>query len=229
MNHRCRLAAALAGAALACVSAPVWAQCKMTSLTLPVTMDGLQPTVSAKVNGKEARFVVDSGSFFSGVSAQFATDQKMKAARIDHLGSHVPGQAATQFVGVGGQEKAAAVVLADEFAFGGSALKDVPFITFERLTGEDGLIGQNILGLFDVEYDFGHGAMKVLAAKGCKDANLAYWAKPGTAYSVMPVDWDPDRPGTRGTIWINGVKLRAEFDTGSDTTFITRRAAARAE
>jgi len=200
----------------------------MTSLTLPVTMNGLKPTVSAKVNGKEARFLVDSGAFFNGISAHFAVDQKMKAATIDHLGSHVPGEAAAQFVGIGGQVKAAALVRADEFAFGGSAIKDVPFITLARLTGEDGLIGQNLLGLFDVEYDLGHGAMKVLAAKGCKDANLAYWAKPGTAYSVMPMDWDPDRPATRGTIWINGVKMRAEFDTGSDTTFITQRAAARA-
>jgi predicted aspartyl protease len=228
MKHRCLLAAALVAAALACASGPSWADCTMTTLTLPVTMDGMKPTVPAKVNGKDARFEVDSGSFYNGISAQFAQDQKMKAATIDHVGSHVPGQAATEFVGVGGREKAAALVRANEFVLGGSAIKDVAFISFPGLTGEDGLIGQNILGVFDVEYDFGHATMKFVAAKGCKEANLAYWAKPGTAYSVMPMDWDPDRPGTRGTIWINGIKMTALFDTGADVTFITQRAAVRA-
>lgn len=227
MNHRCLLTGALA-AALACAAGPGWAQCTMASVTMPVTMDGLRPTISAKVNGKDARFQVDSGAFYNGISAQFALDRKMRAATIGQTGSHLEGQAQTGFVGVGGRLNVAALVRADEFVIGGSAIKDVAFITFARLTDEDGIIGQNFLSLFDVEYDFGHGAMKLVAAKGCKDANLAYWAKPGTAYSVMPLDWDPDRPGTRGTIWINGVKMTAEFDTGSDTTFITERAARRA-
>jgi predicted aspartyl protease len=228
MNHRCLLVSVLAAAAFACAGGPVWADCTMSALTLPVKMDGLRPTILAKVNGRDARFLVDSGAFYNGISAQFALDRKMRAATVGQTGSHLEGQAQTGFVGVGGQLKVAALVRADEFVIGGSAIKDVAFITFARLTDEDGIIGQNFLGLFDVEYDFGHGAMKMVAAKGCKDANLAYWAKPGTAYSVMPLDWDPDRPGTRGTIWINGVKMRAEFDTGADTTFITERAARRA-
>jgi predicted aspartyl protease len=228
MNHRSNLVGALAAAAVGCAAGSAWADCTMTTLTLPVTMDGLKPTVSAKVNGKDARFVVDSGSFYNGINAQFALDQKMRAATIDHVGSHVPGQAETEFVGVGGREKAAALVRADEFVLAGSAIKEVPFITLARLTGADGLIGQNLLGVFDVEYDFGHGAMKVVSPKGCKEASLAYWAKPGTAYSAMAMDWDADNPGTRGTIWINGVKMRALFDTGADTTFVTQHAAARA-
>jgi predicted aspartyl protease len=219
---------AFAAAAFACAGGSAWADCTMTTLTLPVTMDHQKPTVAAKVNGKDARFVVDSGAFYNGISAQFALDQKMKAATIDHVGSHVPGKAATEFVGVGGRRIATALVRADEFVLAGSAMKDVAFLTLDRLAGEDGVIGQNFLSLFDADYDFGHGAMKMVVAKGCKDANLAYWAKPGTAFSVMPMDWDPDRPGTRGTIWINGVKMRAAFDTGSDVTFITASAAARA-
>ena len=228
MNPLSTWAGVLAAAVLAVASSPALAQCAMTSVTLPVTMNGLNPIVSAKVNGKDAHFLLDSGSFFNGISGRFAVDQKMKPAKMDQTGWRLPADAETAFEGVAGQLTVAKVVRADQFVLAGQSMKDVVFITLTQLTDADGLIGQNFLGLFDVEYDFGHGEMKIVVPKGCKNANLAYWAKPGTAYSEMPMDWDSDNPGTRGAIWINGVKMRAQFDTGAATTFITERAARRA-
>jgi len=184
--------------------------------------------VSAKVNGKEARFLLDSGSGDNGISAQLALDRKMKTATVEQPGWRLGAAAETAFTGLGGRQTVAKLVSADEFVLAGTAMKDVPFVTFARLTGADGILGQKLLTLFDVEYDFGHGAMKIAAPKGCNNANLAYWAKPGTPYSVMPMELAPDDPRTRGAIWINGVKMSALFDTGSDTTFVTQRAAGRA-
>jgi hypothetical protein len=58
---------------------------------------------------------------------------------------------------------------------------------------------------------------------------MAYWAKEGTAYSVIPLEWiDRDRPMTEAAVYINGVRMRAVFDTGAPLTFITDKAAARA-
>jgi predicted aspartyl protease len=228
MKHRCALSAALVVAAVTCASGPAQAKCTVTSLTFPVTMDGLNPIVSARVNGKDARFIVDSGAFYNGISAEFAVDRKMKTAQVDQTGWRLPANAETAFTGAGGHQTVAKLVRADEFVLAGQGLKDVAFITFSRLTDADGILGQNFLSLFDVEYDFGHGAMKMVVPKGCNDANLAYWAQPGTPYSVMPMEKSPDDTGTRGAIWINGVKMRALFDTGAGTTFITQRAAGRA-
>jgi predicted aspartyl protease len=228
MKHRCALSAALVVAAVTCGVGPAWAACTINALNLPVMMDGQKATVPAKVNGREVRFVVDSGSFYNGISAKFALAQKMKAATAAETGWHAGVPAETAFTGIGGQTTVAKLVRADELAFAGSSMKDVAFISLEQLTGADGILGQNFLGAFDVEYDFSHGAMKLIGAKGCKDANLAYWVQPGAVYSEMPMDWGPDLHGTYGTVWINGVKMRADFDTGSDTTFITERAAKRA-
>jgi predicted aspartyl protease len=55
------------------------------------------------------------------------------------------------------------------------------------------------------------------------------WLKPGMSYSVLDlIHADREDPHTIAAIWINGVKMRAYFDTGASTSFITARAAARA-
>src|SRR4051812_43409503 len=49
------------------------AACKVGELAkLPVTMDGLRPMVAAKINGVEARFIADSGAFYSLISPGMA-------------------------------------------------------------------------------------------------------------------------------------------------------------
>ncbi|HEX3396192.1 MAG TPA: hypothetical protein VHS76_05780, partial [Steroidobacteraceae bacterium] len=36
---------------------------------LPITMSGFRPIITAKINGQDARFVLDSGAFYSMISA----------------------------------------------------------------------------------------------------------------------------------------------------------------
>jgi TPR repeat len=44
--------------------------CKFVKLVdLPVTVEGLRPLVSTKINGKDAMFLVDSGAFYSMLAA----------------------------------------------------------------------------------------------------------------------------------------------------------------
>ena len=93
----------------------------------------------------------------------------------------------------------------------------------------DGLLGQAFLHRLDVEYDLGAGGVRLAKPEGCGGANLAYWAKDGTPYSVIPLEWiDRDNPHTEAAVYINGVRLRAVFDTGSPSSFITENGAARA-
>ncbi len=62
-----------AGALLAAValSFPVLAvaACKMEGLAqIPVTMQGAKPLIAAKINGRDVKFMVDSGAFYSVLS-----------------------------------------------------------------------------------------------------------------------------------------------------------------
>src|SRR5512146_2671581 len=53
-------------------------RCKLTlSKPLPVRMDNLRPVVSASINGVEAWFMVDTGSFFDFMSPAVAARFKL--------------------------------------------------------------------------------------------------------------------------------------------------------
>ncbi|HEX2561289.1 retropepsin-like aspartic protease, partial [Phenylobacterium sp.] len=157
------LASGLAGTA--------WGEtgCKLQKVAdLPVTMAGLKPQVPVKINGREAVLVADSGAFFSMINERSA--ERLGLSR----GMTPPG---LRVRGVGGTE-AVKVMVAKRFELSGGALTNVDFLVGELAPGgqADGILGQNVLGVLDVEYDFANGAIRLFKPQGCAKANLAYWA-----------------------------------------------------
>lgn len=194
-------------------------QCTVGSiLELPVTMAGTKATVDAEVNGKRARFVVDSGAWFSIMSRGSAAELGLAL---------VATPANLRIEGVGGVAKTSMVVV-KKFGIGGFAVADVPFLVAPNEMGVAGVLGQNLLGASDVEYDLAGGSVRLMRSRNCSGVNLAYWA--GTKpFSVMPID----PPGesdehTVGVVIVNGVRLRAMFDTGASTSLMTLAGARRA-
>src|ERR1700755_2778097 len=58
---------------------PLFAKCELTQVgMLPVTMEGLKPTVVLKINGADAKFVVDSGGFYSMINYASARQYKLE-------------------------------------------------------------------------------------------------------------------------------------------------------
>lgn len=206
---------------------PAMAACALSTQPIPVLLDGgLRPVVTAKVNGKPGRFLVDSSSAVNQISSKYAAAQKL-----------------AQAPGAGG---APAIAKAPKFEFAGATLADVPFAVSDQLADSDGVIGQTFLHQGDVEYDLagpaappggrrggggppGGGMVKLAKAEGCEGANLAYWAKEGDVFyeaALTPVA--SGAPFTQTEIVVNGVKLRAMFATGKAYTTITEKAAAKA-
>lgn len=200
--------------------APAFAACQVGQLAeLKVTMVGEKPMVDAEVNGRPVRFVADSGAFFSSISPGSAKELGLSLSSLP-----------SSFVirGIGGSAEAQ-LARVKTLGLAGIPLHDIPFIVGGSEIGSGaGLLGQNVLGLGDVEYDLGHGAIRLLRPSGCGRANLAYWAgtRPVSAMAIEPRD--PQHVHTIGTILLNGVRLRAVFDTGASTTILSLAAAARA-
>ena len=81
-----------------------------------------------------------------------------------------------------------------------------------------------------------------MKAEDCSDAVLAYWVRPGDSYSVIKLVKPAQSlrtgshiamteellPPVIGTVYVNGMATRAIFDTGSPTSFLTVKAAAKA-
>jgi predicted aspartyl protease len=198
------------------------AACKLAKMAeLPVTMTNSRPVITAKVNGRDARFVVDSGAFFSMISEASAAQFDLKLTPAP-LGLFVKG--------VGGAVDPS-IATVDVFTFAGIPIHNVQFLVVGGLGRSEnaGLLGQNFFRIGDVEYDLGKGMIRLMRAKGCENATLAYWVKPSESYSLMDIEAaTPQSAHIAGTALINGQKIRVIFDTGAPTSLLSLKAADRA-
>ncbi len=194
--------------------------CRVSAIvTLPVTMSGLRPLVRAQINGKDATFIADSGAWFSMISPGSAAEYGLS---LEHL---PPG---FRMTGVGGSITPMLTTV-KTFTFAGVPVPRVQFLVGGSEVGSVGLLGQNVLALADAEFDLARGAIRLMRSDGCSSkANLAYWLAPGEAYSMLDTErMSSERPHIVASISVNGVKLRALFDTGASTSFVSLKAAAR--
>ena len=195
-------------------------QCRIERFTaIPVTMKGLQPMVSARINGIEARFIVDTGAFWSmlspAASAQYSLPREMAP----------PG---FYIRGVNG-DTGADIATVDTFTFLHVPLRHVQFIVGgnDYPSGAAGLLGDNLWRIFDVDYDFAAGRMRLVKATHCGDLPLAYWAGSRPVGEVRLRRTSLRRPDLIGHATVNGKRIRVMFDTGFGRSMLTLAAAKR--
>jgi tetratricopeptide (TPR) repeat protein/predicted aspartyl protease len=194
--------------------------CKLGKVAeLPIAMAGYRPLITAKINDKEARFTLDSGAFFSMMSAATAAQFNLKLK---------PAPFGLRVKGVGGWVDTD-VVTVKEFFIAGVPIHNVEFLVGGSEVGSEGLIGQNFLEKWDVEYDFSKGVVRLFKPDGCRKSRLAYWVTPGQAFSEMEIESVAQaRAHTIGVGYVNDQKIRVMFDTGAYTSVLSLKAAARA-
>ena len=109
------------------------------------------------------------------------------------------------------------------------AVPNIEFLVGGGEAGSDvvGLLGQNVLHLADVEYDLGHGVVRLLRPRDCGREDLAYWAA-GRPYSAIRLFPGLTRVSFAiATVSINGAPVRALFDTGASSSVLSLAAARR--
>jgi len=185
----------------------------------PITMAGRSPIVDARFGDRTARFILDSGAFYSTISRASAAEFGLKVSAAPPW---------FRLRGIGG-DTSAGIAETDTFSLAGIKLPKVEFVVGGSDMGSTGLIGQNILGLADVEYDLPHGAVRLMKTNGCGRTGLAYWAgdKP---YTMLDLEGNPDgmfRPHTIATVMLNGVKIKALFDSGAQSSLLSLATAKR--
>lgn len=213
------LAMALWGLGSAAQAAPGCSLIKIAEL--PVKMSGLRPMVSAKVNGQDALFLADSGAFYSLMS-------ESAAARFGLKRGTTP--AGLQVRGVNGAASVQ-IYTAKDFTLANVPLKNVDFLVGGREVSDEaaGLLGQNILGAADVEYDLANGVIRLFKPKDCPDkANLAYWAGGKVASALVLAPTTLAEPHITASASVNGKPIRVLFDTGASTSVLKLSAAERA-
>lgn len=197
--------------------------CKLGQLaSVPITMDGLRPTVESQINGSPALLALDSGAFWSMLTPAAAQQYQL---RVDH--SRVQGM---YIRGVGGATEVGLTTV-KIFTIFNVPVRNVDFLVggSEPGRGTVGILGQNILRVADIEYDLAKGTMALFRPEDCRHVDLAYWVKAGEPYNALEIEaTTPQEPHTTGMVDLNGAKIRVIFDTGATTSMVGLRAAAAA-
>jgi tetratricopeptide (TPR) repeat protein/predicted aspartyl protease len=220
-DHAIRFAATMTVAAsLVAPTAQGASKCHIARVAeLPITMNSLRPVIPTKINGQEAKFILDSGAFYSMISTATASMLKLKLMH---------GPLGLRMVGVGGSADVE-VANVKEFQIVGVTIKNVEFLVGGSEVGYAGLLGQNLLEQFDVEYDLANGAIRLFKTEDCERVNMAYWLKPDQVFSTMRTERiDPRHPHTIGEAYLNGEKIRVMFDSGANGSSLSLHAAAKA-
>jgi len=219
-------------------SPPAFADgCKLGKIAeFPVAMVDLRPLMTASIDDVEVRFVVDSGAFYSMISAGSAAQLKLKL---------LPAPLGLEVTGVHGDAEVS-LAKVKTFVLAGVPVHNVEFLVggSEAGKGSIGLLGQNVLHIGDVEYDLAQGTVRLMVPKDCSKAMLGYWVGPSTPYSVIDITPEPPLGGhsagslipqqalqlsrTLGVAYVNGAEIRVLFDSGAQTSILSLQAAARA-
>jgi tetratricopeptide (TPR) repeat protein/predicted aspartyl protease len=179
--------------------------------------------IGAKFNGQEVRLLVDSGASFSLISAAAVEQFKLRT-----------GLAPFGLVmrGVGGST-VPSLAIVKVFTIANVDLPNIEFLVSGNEVGAGsnsvGLIGQNLLERWDVEYDLANGMIRLVKDVDCRKTLLAYWLTPGQPYTEISIQHaSPSEPLTMGSAYVNGVKIRVIFDTGASLSVLSLGAAERA-
>ena len=220
---RCVLAAAAAAIGLALAgSAAAESKCKVTRVAewplRPVRTEYYPLVIDGAINGQKVGIVLGTGWDVSLILRS--------AARSLGLTGHGAGRVFS----IGG-ELHAEVTQVDEFTIGQAVWKNWRV----RVAGEGDfggerdlsadvavLLGDSFFEQVDVEFDLAHNAVRLYETKDCEGMSLAYWATEPAG--EVPIE---ARSGIRFTVEINGKPVRAELDSGSSTSILTKPDAAR--
>ncbi len=202
---------------IALLSTPAIPDCKLPSMAeLPVTLIGLHPLITVKIDGTDVPVVLDSGATFNLLSYDAATKLNLRLHSLRGV----------TVSGVGGAGHTLMAFAFADVRLGPVRVADTKFIvTGAQIGSASGFIGEGILRGFDIDYDLTGGVVKLTRASDCDAVALAKWAK-SQPYSVADMDRGAGAPTISGSI--NGVETRIEFDTGASTSILDIRAAARA-
>jgi predicted aspartyl protease len=125
---------------------------------LRVTMQSMEPVVAVKINGQDGQFLADSGMFFSVLSPASAAAYHLKVR---------PAPFRLLMTGVGGTSEVQ-VTTVDHLTIAGIEFpKKWDFaVAGSEVSGINGILGQNILRMADVEYDLANGVIRLTKPQG---------------------------------------------------------------
>ena len=210
--------------ALACVCAllsqAAAADCTMAVASrLPWQLGDGYLMVSAKLNGRPAQFIFDTGSFTSVVTEEAVRRLDLRVMKGEEFQSlHL------RVTGIGG-DRSALGVTARSVELGGLHARNYNFIEANVVPPPaDGLLSTDLMSQFDIDLDFPERQAVLYHPTGDCSTPAAFLAGPLYTVPLLPIGQDR-RPRIR--VQVGDHDLVAIVDTGASRSVIFRQAAER--
>jgi predicted aspartyl protease len=175
--------------------------------SLPLDLSDRAPRVEVSIGGSTLRFLVDLGSPYSMIDEGVATRLGLESRAIVGLDIYVLGQVVKRYVEpehlrIGGAEIGRRLALS--------------LIPAGKLgTDEEGLLGLDFLGRFDLDFDFGQSRLNLFSPQHCK-GQVAYWT---TDYTTVPFSESGNRHLVV-PVTLDGKPIDAILETGSQSSIL---------
>ena len=181
-----------------------------------VKLDRFRPLIEGRINGQPVQILVDTGAFTTTLWTSAARELHLRLTDVNGL----------TVVGAGGRSVAFQTVI-ENLQLGGLNYKNFHVLVTGSGAHDAALImGRDILGRTDIEFDLAHDALRLLIPKDCRDDEMPYWAAKG--YSQAPIR----RAGGKAQpieldVQLNGRTVQAILDSGAALSIATPAAASR--
>lgn len=217
---RRRVVTAAAISLLAISASTSWAgACQLQMSAIPVHTMHYRLVTVAKVNGRNLAMMVNSSSEYTVLSPE--------AART--LGLALRPLPPDLTVTTNSKKLDAQRATVRQLKTGTLELNDVEVLVSELTTGLplSGVIGRDILGARDAEYDVSRGVIRLITPEGdCDHRALAYWAGDAPVNEVSLLDpYGEHDHRTRLQVSVNGKPVIASLGSGVQFSFLLPEAA----
>ncbi len=186
---------------------------------------GARPLVSAKVNGTELKFLLDTGGVLTQISAAAAQDLKLPivesgAKLLDLYGNASNNVAMVETFTLGrlNDRNTGLHIMTTTVAQAGTSRNDL----LEQQPLFVGLLAADYMGEYDIELDFAGGKMNYFAKDHCP-GKVVYW--PSAAIAAVPMHFVNHHLILDVTL--DDHPFRAIVDTGAPGTTLTMEGARR--
>jgi predicted aspartyl protease len=182
--------------------------------TLPITIDDAGGvTVPIKVDDQQQNMLIDTGGVYSMLT-------NATAARLGLKPQMMWGVSFT----IWGGRKLDHYVVTHSLEIAGAQVKDKQFVLIpdDLLSpGVDGILGADILKVFDVDFDSAAGKVGLFSQKHC-EGKVVYWTHDPIA--VVPFRMDDDWH-IKVVVQLDGQEVSAILDTGASRSVMSLEAA----
>jgi predicted aspartyl protease len=176
---------------------------------LAVKFQDNRPMVPVSINGQPAWFLIDTG----------ASNTMIWGGAAKSLGLRLYTSDGVKFYGVGGGRDAMYASVAT-FGLAGATAKGLDIFAIDQpgSAQDAGVLGRDLLGAYDIEFDLASSTVRLWQSRHCGDRSLAYWTDaPQQAQMRHGGPFDEYRI----KLMINGAPVDAILDSGATTSVVT--------